>query len=395
MNIDLKKISIQVLSILGLGLTIKLAFIYYAANYDQYSLSSFCSINDFVDCDGVAKTNSAQFLGIPLAYWGIFFYLTILFLTFVDKLKNIKYLNFLEVFKTPMAYISTLGSIAFCISMILAGISLFKINKICVLCIATYIIDLIIAVTAADGMFKNIVKGFITTTKDFIEGATKYFKTFIILTISALCFLTYSGLTWNFIPHIKQKKYFFKYYKMKKNPYAINGNVLGNPNGEVVIELYSDFVCPICSVQNIILHEVAKKYKNVVINHYNYPFDKECNPYINISMHPNACFMAKGAIAASKQNNYWGMSSLLYKNKPRKIESMLKLAEELNFDTEKFLKDFSSKETASIINEEIEKGAEANIDATPTMFINGEKIVGLRPYYELSKILEKYGAKKQ
>ena len=43
------------------------------------------------------------FLGIPLAYWGMFFYLTVLFLSFVDKLKNIKFLKFLEVFKTPKA----------------------------------------------------------------------------------------------------------------------------------------------------------------------------------------------------------------------------------------------------------------------------------------------------
>ena len=92
MNINKKNLSIQFLALLGLSLAIKLAFIFYSANYDKYSLSSFCSINDFIDCDGAAKTNVAQFLGIPLAWWGIFFYLTVLFLTTVDKLKNIKIL---------------------------------------------------------------------------------------------------------------------------------------------------------------------------------------------------------------------------------------------------------------------------------------------------------------
>ena len=81
MNINKKNLLIQLLALVGLGLAIKLAFIYHVANYDKYALSSFCSINDFIDCDGVAKTNSAQFLGIPLAWWGIFFYLVILFLT--------------------------------------------------------------------------------------------------------------------------------------------------------------------------------------------------------------------------------------------------------------------------------------------------------------------------
>ena len=67
MNINKKTLSIQFLAVLGLIIAIKLAFIYYSANYDKYALSSFCSINDFVDCDGVARTDKAQFLGIPLA----------------------------------------------------------------------------------------------------------------------------------------------------------------------------------------------------------------------------------------------------------------------------------------------------------------------------------------
>ena len=67
-----KKIAIAVLSIIGIITTIKLAMIYYNANFNPYALSSFCSVNQFIDCDGIAKTTEAQFLGIPLAYWGMF-----------------------------------------------------------------------------------------------------------------------------------------------------------------------------------------------------------------------------------------------------------------------------------------------------------------------------------
>ena len=77
MKFDKVNFSIQVMAIIGLIMTIKLAFIYYSANYDMYALSSFCSINDFVDCDGAARTSTAQFWGIPLAYWGMFFYITV------------------------------------------------------------------------------------------------------------------------------------------------------------------------------------------------------------------------------------------------------------------------------------------------------------------------------
>ena len=393
MKTDKIKIAIQILAFIGLALSIELAFIYYSANYDKYALSSFCSINDFIDCDGASRTSTSQFLGIPLAYWGIFFYLLVLFLSMVDKLKNIKFLKFLEVFKEPGAYITFLSSIAFVCSMILASISLFKIHKLCILCFVTYFIDLLIAVISAKGLFKNIVADFKTTFFDFIDGAKKYFKTFLVLLIASLSFLAYSGITLNFVPHVKKSRAILKYRKIKYNPYRVKGNLLGSENGSVVIELYSDYVCPLCYIHNIMLHQAAKDFSNLKIIHHNFPFDRECNPYINVNMHPDACFMSRGALAAAKQGNYWEMSSLLYENQPKKMKDMVKLADQLGFNRDKFIKDFESQEMTKELDNEIQKGSALEIDATPTMYINGEKIVGVKPYYELKEILIKHGAK--
>lgn len=395
MNINKKNISIQLLALIGLGLTIKLAFIYYAANYDKYALSSFCSINDFIDCDGAARTNTAQFLGIPLAYWGLFFYLTVLFLTVVDKLKSFKVLHFLAVFKNPMAYISTLGAVAFVVSMLLAGISFWGIHKLCILCVATYILDFIIAVIASDGMFKNIIKSFKITILDFNDGVKQYTKTFIILVLIVSTFLCYSAISLKFVPHIKQRREISKYQKIKFNPYRVKGNILGVENADVVIELYSDYVCPLCYINNIMLHQAVKEFKNIKVIHHNYPFDKECNIDLLINIHPYACFMSKAAIAAEKQGNYWEMSSLLYENQPKNEEKVLELVKKLNFDEIKFIEDFKAPATLNKIIAEIKKGEELEIDATPTMFINGEQLVGVKPYYILKEILIKHGAKRK
>ncbi len=395
MNVDKKNLSIQILSIIGFILTIKLAIIYYVANYVQYALSSFCSINSFIDCDGAARTSVSQFLGIPLAYWGMFFYITIFFLTIVNKLKKYKFLHFLEVFKNPNSYIVVIGSIAFLCSMILGGISLFGIKKLCILCFITYFIDLAIALIAIEGGIKEYFLSFKTTFIDFIDGIKKYPKTFVTLLISVIVFLTYSGITYSFIPHIQKSKEIRKYYNMKVNPYKVSGNVLGNENGSVVIELYSDFVCPMCYVNNIMIHKAAKEYSNIKVVHHNYPFDTICNPYITAMMHPNACFMARASIAAEKQGNYWGMGSLLFERQPKNDEEVMKLAEEINLDMDKFLKDYNSTETFNKLDNEIQYAyEELGIDATPTMYVNGEQYVGIKPYATLKEILEKHGAKK-
>ena len=395
MTIDKKKLGIQILSLVGIIITIKLACIYYVANFQQYALSSFCSINDFIDCDGAARSILAQFWGIPLAYWGLFFYLTVLFLTFVDKLKNVRFLGFLNVFKNPMSYITFLGTIAFVVSMVLAGMSLFKINKLCILCLITYFIDLAIALTAVGAKPKQFVQAMKDTFVDFIAGVKSYPKTFVVLLIMATSFLCYSGMTDNFVPHIKKHKSILKYRKITYNPYRVMGNELGDSNGTVVIELYSDYVCPLCYIHNIMLHQAVKELSNVKIVHHNLPFDKECNPYININMHPGACYMSRAAIASRNQGNYWGMSSLLYENQPQKEEDLLKLVEELGMDKAKFLKDMEAESTYKEIEDEVSKANEMGLDATPTMFVNGEEYVGVKPYYELKDILIEHGAKKR
>ena len=395
MTINKKKLGIQILVLIGFLMTVELAHIYYVANYEKYALSSFCSVNDFIDCDGAARSMVAQCFGIPLAYWGMFFYLTVLFLSFVDRLKNLRFLKFLEVFKNPRAYITSLGTIAFTISMVLAGLSVYYIKKLCLLCCVTYIIDLMIACVASDGTFKGFIQDFKTTFFDFIDGVKKYTKTFIVLLILFVSFLTYSGITYNFVPHIKKSKSILKYRNIKYNPYRIKGNLLGDKNANVTIELYSDYVCPLCYINNIMLHQAIKEFSNVKVVHHNFPFDKECNEFISVNMHPKACFMARGAIAARNQNNYWEMSSLLYEQQPQNMDDMLKLAEELNFDIDKFQKDFNSQATSKEINTEINNAVKIKLDSTPTMFINGEKQVGVLPYYELKEMLIKHGAKKR
>ena len=74
MNIDKKKLTVQILALIGLALSIKLACIYYVANYEKYALSSFCSISEFVDCDGAARSTVSQFWNTPCLLGDILLY---------------------------------------------------------------------------------------------------------------------------------------------------------------------------------------------------------------------------------------------------------------------------------------------------------------------------------
>src|SRR5699024_12381059 len=83
-----KRIIIAILCIIGLILSIDLVYIYIKTSFLSGAPKSFCSINSFIDCDGVAQTDKAFFLGVPLAIWGVILYLLFLFFNFVDKLRE-------------------------------------------------------------------------------------------------------------------------------------------------------------------------------------------------------------------------------------------------------------------------------------------------------------------
>lgn len=390
---DKKRLSILIITLIGLVTTIKLAIIYFNANFNPYALSSFCSINEFIDCDGIAKTTESQFLGIPLAYWGLFLYAFIIMLLFVDKLKNIKFLKFLEVFKNPMSYIAVLGIVSFAISMTLLGLSLFEIKKLCILCAFTYILNLFIGLIAVKGIgIKQAVKDSVNDLKDGLK-IKPYAIAFCAVMLAAIAFLTYTRVTYVFAPQVKRQLELKEFTHAKTNKYAVSGNLLGAENPDVILYAYTDYKCPMCRAYNIMIHKIAKEYKNVKVVHKNMPLDTECNRYLRQEFHQGSCTMAKYAVAAEKQGKFWDMNNKLFEKQPEDLKEILEIAKDLKLDVQKLQDDANSLETLHEIQADINEAYENRINGTPSTVINGKSHVGIKSYTQLKEWLENEGAK--
>lgn len=390
---DKKKLSILMIALIGLITTIKLAVIYFNANFNPYALSSFCSVNEFIDCDGIAKTTESQFLGIPLAYWGMFLYAFIILMLFVDKLKNIRFLKFLEVFKNPYSYIAVLGVVSFTISMILLGLSLFEIKKLCVLCAFTYLLNLLIGVIAMrDIGFKESLKRSLTDFRDALK-IKPYAIAFGVVMLIAAGFLAYTRITYVFAPQVKRQMEFKEFTKAKTNKYAVSGNLLGVEDARVVVHAYTDYRCPMCFAYNIMIHKLAKEFKNVKVVHHNMPLDTECNKYLRQEFHHGSCTMAKYAIAAEKQGKFWDMNNKLFEKKPNSVDEIIEIAKKMDLDIDKLQDDANSMETMRNIQADITEAYSNGINGTPSTIINGKAHVGMKPYKEMKEWLINEGAK--
>jgi len=393
-----KSIIIFILVILGLLVTVDLAYIYYQANFNQYALPSFCAINDFIDCDGVARTTESQFLGVPLAYWGMFLYAFMLMLLCVDFLKKIPFLKFLEVFKNKFHYIAALGIISFTISMMLAGVSFLVIDKLCLMCVVTYVINLFIGLVAAKGLDKHFVGAIQQSWKDFVDALKPipYRIAFVIVMIVAGCFLGWTYTSAKFSPALKFKKSFGEFVNTKVNKYAVKGNILGSKDKDaVVLHIYSDYNCPMCFACNVMLHKLAKEFTNVRIEAHSLPLDTDCNKYLERPFHIGSCTMAKYSVAAKNQNKFWEVESLFFEKKPADENSVIETLKNsgLGLDMDKLAQDVKKQETMEEILKDIDYAMNHNKMGTPLMQLGDELEMGIQPYPELKEWVIKHGGK--
>ncbi len=396
-NAKWKSPVIWTILIIALLVTVDLAFIYYEANFDKYALSSFCSINDFIDCDGVAKTTESQFLGVPLAYWGLFLYGFIMMLMCVDFLKKIPFLKFLEVFKNKFHYIASLGLISFTISMVLLCVSLFGIHKLCIMCAITYVLNLVIGVVAVHGIEGGFIGAIKQSWKDFIEALKPlpYKIAFVAVMVCACVFLGWAFKSAKFSPALKWQRSIGEFAKAKTNKYAVKGNVLGSKADDaVLLEVYSDYKCPICKASNIMVHKVARDFKNVRVEHRNLPLDIECNSHLVRPFHVNSCNLARYGIAAKNQEKFWEVENLLFMEGPETEEAILNLLKHsgIKLDMDKLVEDAHSVSTEEEIQNDMNFAYSKGIQGTPALKIGDDFEMGIKGYPELKQWLIKHGA---
>jgi len=389
-----KRILLTVFALIGLALSIELCVVYYNANFAIDAKPSICAISDMMDCDSVAKTSYSQFFGIPLALWGVILYLFFLFMTYVDKLQNNKFLGFLKVFKNPTSYIFCIGSISFIISMILGGISVFKINSICVFCFMTYFIDLLIAITAKTKGI-SIWQEIKTSAIDFIEALKikKYAFWFVLLMLLFISVLVYTSVSNILSPQtakqIQFQKSFVNYSKLA------DGNTLGNKNADVVIHEYIDFNCGGCFIAHLYIHRIIDEFENVKVVQHNLPLEKTCNHNMKLDGHKNSCLKTSYALAAAKQNMYWQMADILFQQSPETEKEILEEARLLDIDIKKLKEDANSEEIKKEIKESIKEADSRNVTGTPTIFVGIKNMLGVTSYPAFKQFIIEQGGREK
>jgi protein-disulfide isomerase len=157
-----------------------------------------------------------------------------------------------------------------------------------------------------------------------------------------------------------------------------NGNIADHVTGsdakKVLFIEYGDYQCPSCGGAYPHLNTILEEYgEDITFVFRNFPLT---------SMHPNARAAAAVAEAAGLQGKYWEMHDMLYEKQndwsgldaSQRTSVFNGYASSLGLDMAKFETDIASKNVNQKISFDLALGKSVDTSATPTFFLNGEKL---------------------
>ena len=96
-----------------------------------------------------------------------------------------------------------------------------------------------------------------------------------------------------------------------------------------------------------------------------------------LDFHPHAELAAQASLAARNQGKFWQMHDALFASRANLTrQNILALAQNNGLDVNRFTADMDSPAVRAIVERDIHDGAQAGVEGTPTIFINGQKFNG-------------------
>ncbi len=152
---------------------------------------------------------------------------------------------------------------------------------------------------------------------------------------------------------------------------------------------YGDFQCPACGQYEPIMEQLTKDYGDrVEFVFRNFPL---------YQIHQDAMISAQAAEAAGLQGKYWQMHDVLYQNQatwslaPADVvvsKYFNGYATQLGLSVAKFDADIESSVVKSKIQHDLDTGNAAQIDHTPTFFINLTQIANPSSYADFKSVID-------
>jgi len=167
-------------------------------------------------------------------------------------------------------------------------------------------------------------------------------------------------------------------------------HMLGDKDAKIEIVEFSDFQCPFCrSFWSDALVQIKREYVDTgkaVFVYKHYP----------LSFHPAAQPAAEASECAAEQGKFWEFHDKIFQEQEKLGQGTITFGDSeiktwaaaTGLDMGQFNQCFDGGKYAEKVSEDLSYGSQLGVSGTPTVFINGQKIVGAQPFANFKAIID-------
>lgn len=353
------RIAFIALCALGLLLAADLQRVHVKVHTDP-DYSSYCTVSEAVDCEAVAASEKSVVAGLPVATWGIVFYLLIgagALLGFRGHRRTTSW---------PYAFLTLATLLAVIGSGWLFYQSHFVIGSICPVCVGTYLCNLALFVVALLELRRT-------------GGNLREELAALAMTPGPAVGLALAGVA------------LVAALQMTVPPYWHVASTTDGPGGlpigltidghpfigaaEPTVEIveFSDYQCPHCLRGHREMRQLVEQHPDKVrLVHRHFPLDQACNPSINRPFHLDACAYARLSFCAGEQQRFWEANDYLFDRGGRDNPvDANELANALGLDAATLTTCLDGDAAEEEVRRDLRAGAALGIRGTPTFVVDG------------------------
>lgn len=366
--------------LISVGLHSYLALHYYDLNFNPASTEGVCNLGSSFNCDSVSTSQYSNVSGIPIALFGA---VTNGVLAVLILLWILGWAKNLNVHARFTFWVSALIAAT---SVVMAVVST-SMSTFCIFCIAAYILSFatygLVLVSQSKSETDRV------GLANILSPANSSLLVYIVAIPVIVIFIHFSYLKSRNLHDMDQR--ISSSVQMWQNSPVLDFSPAapslskGNDNPLMTITEFADFRCGHCRHAYNKLKAFAGSRNDVKVNFYSFPLDGTCNEAMGSGGDGISCFLAKAVYCAEKSyGKGWTLHDYFFDNqlevnrqgtidgvKELSKEKMAELFPDLNV----LYSCVDSPEADAAIRAQAKLGENLGIRGTPTIYVNGKKIV--------------------
>ena len=398
----------RLLLLLGIGAAVSGWLLYHHVTVKTGNLTSpsLCNVSATFNCDDVVQSVYSEFLAIPVASWGLWYYLGLILLILI----------FAPVPGAPVEQKSRFAAILlFATSLslpptlLLFYLSWFHIGTLCLFCTGLYLVNFLLFAVVLTGkeragtLFGDLREGFFGSFQLLFAGrlasarfpAFKTYGCWAMLLVAAAILIRVPDLL---VAHVFEPRKAAllarsaalpaveRWQKVEPEEMGIvySGSSMqrdiakGPEDAPLTLVEFVDFQCPACRRAAQQLKPLVDQFPGKVrIVFRNFPLDSNCNSAMKSSHHPYACIAATMARCAGLQSTeaFWKTHDALFDLSFWNDENLFGLPGRLGLDQAAIDTCMGDGAALERVKVDVEHGIRLNLVSTPTVFLNGRRLL--------------------